>query len=44
MNLVAALVVLGKLGDSSSKIEEKLPSLFKVLAGLSAVATLIQVK
>lgn len=43
INLVAALVVLGPMGRSGVTMEEKLPAVLSVVAGLSGVAALIQV-
>lgn len=43
MNLVAALMMLGPVGNTSVSLEDRLVTVFAVLAGLTGVATLIQV-
>eukprot|EP00904_Undaria_pinnatifida_P006550 jgi/Undpi1/3024/HiC_scaffold_14.g06401.m1 len=42
MNLVAALMMVGPVGNRSRSIEERIDSVFGILAGLTGVATLIQ--
>ena len=44
MNLVAALMMMGPVGNRSLSIEDRVDSLFGILAGLTGVATLIQVQ
>lgn len=44
MNLVAALMMMGPVGNRSLSIEDRVDSVFGILAGLTGVATLVQVK
>lgn len=44
MNLVAALMMMGPVGNRSLSIEDRVDSVFGILAGLTGVATLIQVQ
>lgn len=43
VNLVAALMMLGPVGNTSVSEEDRLVTVFETLAGLTGVATLIQV-
>lgn len=43
VNLVAALMMLGPVGNTSVSLEDRLVTVFGILAGLTGVATLIQV-
>lgn len=43
MNLVAALIMLGPVGSTSVSPQDRLVPVFGILAGLTGVATLIQV-
>ena len=43
VNLVAALMMLGPLGNTFVSLEDRLVTVFGILAGLTGVATLIQV-
>lgn len=43
MNLVAALIMLGPMGDGSVLLKDRFAKVFGILAGLTGAATLIQV-
>eukprot|EP00903_Cladosiphon_okamuranus_P019296 g17737.t1 len=43
VNLVAALMMLGPVGNTSVSLDDRLVTVFGILAGLTGVATLIQV-
>lgn len=44
MNLVAALMMMGPVGNRSLSIEDRVDSVFGILAGLTGVSTLVQVQ